>query len=482
MKCFLGLDIGTKNIKAVIIGDSGAVLERATVPVYDLIKRPREGFVERDPLMLWDRVKATFKKLKLKDKIEGICVDATSGTIVPIDENGAPLCPLIMYNDSRAVEEAEELRALSHEAREFEKYLPIAPQLVLPKLMWLKKNAAFFSRIHKVLHESDYIVYKLTGVFASSTNTAGKSHALLDKLAYLEGAYRDAGISPDLMPELKPIGAIVGHVTDEASRETGLPAGVPVINGVTDASAGDVTSGALRSGQASVTIGTALTVHVVVDKPIPDDLRRFYYKTYVNNLFLAGGFTNAGTTALDTMSNLLGKSLDELTSLARKIPPGCGGLMACTEWYGVRVPRTYPNVKGFFVGLSEETANPGVIFRSLLEGSAMALKLMLEAVEDVTEVNIYDLRISGGASRNDLFMKIIADVTGKEVRVVEEPDSAIGSAILAMWGCTDEDLNDIVSRVVKIKNVFKPSSEHIVLYSKMTEKYKKIIELLSKIL
>ncbi|MBS7612641.1 hypothetical protein KEJ48_00095, partial [Candidatus Bathyarchaeota archaeon] len=412
----------------------------------------------------------------------GVCVDATSGTIVPLDRKGTPLYPLIMYNDSRAVVEAEELRRASLKAREFEVFLPITPQLVLPKVMWLKKNCDFYGRIHKILHESDYAVYKLTGIFASSNNTAGKSHALLDDLKYLEETYEDVNVSVDLMPELKPICSIVGYVTEEASLETGLPSGIPVVNGVTDASAGDITSGAIKAGQANATIGTALTVHVVVDKPVPDMSQRFYYKTYINNLFLAGGFTNAGTTALDAMSRLLGKSLIELTDMARKVPPGCEGLIACTEWYGVRVPKTHPNVRGFFIGLSEITANPGAIFRSMLEGSALALRLMLDAVEDVTKVKIYDLRVSGGASRNDLFMEIIADVSNRDVYVVEEPDSAIGSAILAMWGCTSGRIEEIVGRVVKIKKLFKPTGENTAKYLKLLEKYVQLVDALSGIL
>ncbi|RLI24257.1 hypothetical protein DRO58_07605, partial [Candidatus Bathyarchaeota archaeon] len=413
MGYFLGLDVGTKNIKAVIIDESGSIVERASTPVYDILKQPQEGFVEREPSKVWERVVETLSMLRLRRRVEGLCVDATSGTIVPVDKDGRPLYGFIMYNDRRAVSEAEELRKLSPSAREFEKFLPITPQLVLPKIMWLKKNADFYSRIHKVLHESDYIVYKLTGLYASSANTASKSHALLDRLGYLGEAYRDAGIPIDFMPKLKPIGVPVGTVTETASIETGLPAGIPVVNGVTDASAGDITSGAIKPGQASVTIGTALTVHVIVDKPVPDEHKRFYYKPYVRGLFLAGGFTNAGTTALDTVSRLLGMDLQKLTKLARDAPPGCEGLIACTEWYGVRVPKTYPNLRGFLIGLSERTAKPGYIFRSMLEGSALALKLMLEAVEQATGSRVYELRISGGASRNDLFMGIIADVTCK---------------------------------------------------------------------
>jgi len=474
---YLGLDIGTKNIKAVILSSDGCVLEKKVTPIYDLVKQPRENFVERDPKGLWKRIKGTIKSMKYANQVVALCVDATSGTIVPIDKKGKELYPLIMYNDSRAVKEANELREKSKAARDFEKYLPITPQLVLPKLMWLKKYFENFRKIFKILHESDYIVYKLTDSIATSPNVAGKSHALLTKLGYLEEAYKDVEIPVDIMPKVYPIGSVIGHVEEKASKELGIPSNIPVINGVTDASAGDITSGALYPGQASVTIGTSLTVHAVVDMLVPDPYRRFYYKVYVNDTYLAGGFTNAGTTALDTIGKLLDLSINELTNMASRVPPGSEGLISCTEWYGVRVPRTYPSLKGFIMGLSERNVTPGHIFRSLLEGCALALRLMLTAVEDVTGTDFYDLRISGGASRNSLLMQIIADTTGKTVKIVEEPDSALGSAILAAWGSKGrKDIAKFVHQVVKIKAEFTPDLRNKPVYDELAGRYESLIE------
>ena len=479
---FLGLDVGTKNIKAVILDEDGKIIEKASTPIYDLVRRPREGFVERDPLELWNRVLETLKRLKNISKVSGLCVDATSGTIVPIDVNGVPLYPLIMYNDRRAVKEAEELKMRSSAASEFEKFLPITPTLVLPKLMWLKKYLNNFGRVFKVLHESDYIVYKLTGVIATSANTAGKSHALLKGRGYLVEAYNDVEIPVELMPEIKEIGEIIGKVSAKASKLTGIPEGTPVVNGMTDASAGDITSGAISPGQAGVTIGTSLTLHAVVDKVVPDPDKRFYYKVYVGGNYLAGGFTNAGTTAFDTISKLFNKSLEELTKLAENVPLGSNGLISCTEWYGVRVPKTYPGLQGFIIGLSENNANPGAIFRSLLEGSAATLKLLLNAVEETTGVKILDIRVSGGASRNKLFMQILADVLNREIKVVAEPDSAIGSAILAASSILNEKIKKLVSKSIEISNVFYPRSYLSKKYSYLVEKYKEVVNALGSIL
>ncbi|MGD0329030.1 MAG: FGGY family carbohydrate kinase [Nitrososphaeria archaeon] len=478
---YLGLDIGTKNIKATIISSKGEVFEKSSVPVYDLLIQPREGFSERSAKAIWERTKEALTQLKLLNQVSGLCVDATSGTIGLINKDGNELYNLIMYNDSRGKNGVEQLRLRSQAAVDFEKFLPLLPQLVIPKLIWLKDNFEGFSKTYKVLHESDYIVYKLCGIAVTSSNTAGKAHALLQGEGYLEDIYKDVEIPIEIMPEVKQIGSIVGYTSEEASK-LGLPKDIPIVNGITDASAGDVTSGSLNAGQVNVTIGTSLTLHAIVDKIIPDVNGRFYYKTYVNNTYLAGGFTNAGSVAFDSMSRLLKTNLDELTELAKNVPAGSDSLMACTEWFGVRVPKTYPNVKGFLIGMNEKNMTAGHIFRSLLEGSTITLRTMLSAVEEVTGTNFYDLRICGGASKNTLLMQIIADATGKETKAVEEPDSALGSAILAVWGTKGCDLNELVSESVKFKAKFKPNPEKKGVYDKLAEEYKAIIKSLAEIL
>jgi sugar (pentulose or hexulose) kinase len=477
---FLGLDVGTKNVKAIILSSDGVVVEKSSVPLYDLLYQPSEDFCERDPQVLWERVKECLSRLKFLSKVSGICVDATSGTILLVDKDWKEICNLIMYNDSRGKKEVIELREKSSAAREFEKYLPLAPQLVVPKLMWLKKNFRAFKRTYKVLHESDYIVFKLSGEIITSSNTAGKSHALLQGQGYVKKVYEDAEVPIEIMPEIKPIGETICY-SNEKMEELGVPKGTPIVNGVTDATAGDITSGALNSGQANCTIGTSLTVHAVTDKIVPDEQGRFYYKTYVNNLYLAGGFTNAGTTAIDTISKITKMSLEELTDAAKNVPVGCDGLLACSEWFGVRVPKPYPQVKGFIFGMTEKNMSPAHIFRSLLEGSAITLKLMLSAVEEVTGTVFHELRVSGGASKNILLMQIVADAIGKSVKVVEEPDSALGSAMIAACGIGKQDLNILVNKTVKIKTRIEPNTKNKFIYDSLAERYKKLIQTLAYI-
>ena len=102
---FLGLDVGTKNIKGVILTDEGKIVERKRIAVYDLLYQPRENYVERDPKLLWQKVVNLLKDMRYIDRISGLCVDATSGSFTQIDEDGNELYRIIMYNDSRSIPE-----------------------------------------------------------------------------------------------------------------------------------------------------------------------------------------------------------------------------------------------------------------------------------------------------------------------------------------------------------------------------------------
>ena len=475
---YLGMDIGSKRAKAVIIDDE-KVLEKVSVNIEDLFERPKPAWAQRDPLLVWERVKAMLKEMKNIASVRSICIDATSGTIIPIDRTGMPIHKALMYNDSRAIKEADDLKIHSPKAREFEEFLPIAPYLVIPKILWLRNHVEAFKNVFKILHENDFYTFLLTGEIATSSNIAGKSHADIYEERYIEEIYKDMKIPVDIMPPIKPVGAIIGYVTSSASEETGIPEGVPVINGVTDSSAGDVSTGVCKVGQVSVAIGTTLVIHAIVDKVIPDPRKRIYYKTYFGKKYIVGGATNAGSLALDAISKLLKIPIEVLDQMAEEIPPGCDGLIAQPQWTGTRLPRSNPDMRGYFLGLTEKNCTPGHLFRSLLEGNAAVLDIMLRIVEEVTGVEVKEIRISGGCAKSDVQNQIIADITGKVVRRMKTAEPALGSAIIAAWGINKtKEIHEIASKVVKIDKEYSPKNKYREIYEQVKDKLELSMKLL----
>jgi len=479
---YLGIDIGSKRAKMVIINEQGEIVSSRSVDISDLISRPKPAWAERDPMEVWKRVLPALRGMGGLNDVEAVCIDATSGTIIPINKEKKPIFRALLYSDARAVKEAEELRAKSKAARDYEEFLPIAPYLVIPKIMWLRNNFKDFDKIYKILHENDFYSMLLTGEIATSPNIAGKAHVDIEKGQYIEEIYEDVGIDLDLMPPVFPTGAIIGYVTKEASDLTGIPEGVPVINGVTDSSAGDVATGTLDVGVVNVTVGTTLVVHGVVGKIVPDPKKRIYYKAYFEGRYLVGGATNAGTIPMDAISNLLKTSLELLEKQAEEVPPGSDGLIAQPQWIGTRIPESNPNMLGFFLGMTEKNCTPGHIYRSILEGNAFVLDQLLKIIEEVTGTEITEVRTTGGGARSRLLNQIFADVTQKPVKVVAESEPAVGSAIIAMWGIDRrKKISDLAKMVVKITGEFTPRKEGLEAYKRNEERLFEAMKLLSQI-
>jgi sugar (pentulose or hexulose) kinase len=335
--------------------------------------------------------------------------------------------------------------------------------------------------VDRILHENDFIVFKLTDKIATSANIAGKAHVDFQRSRYVEEIYDDVEVSLDLMAPIRPIGEVIGYVTEEASDETGIPAGIPVVNGMTDASAGDVATGTLKPGQANINIGTTLTLHAVVKEAIPDAHNRFYYKAYLDHNCLAGLATNAGTLPLDAISRLLKIPLGQLEREARKIPFGCDGLLAQPEWIGIRSLRNYPNVRGFFVNVDERNLTAGHLYRSVLEGNALVCLRILLIIEKVTGIHFDEIRTCGGGAKSNIQNATIADATGKTIKKVKEEDAAVGSSIIAMYAMHKTvPISDIASRIVKVESEHAPNPCMKKEYIRMSSKLLRIIRSIGK--
>jgi sugar (pentulose or hexulose) kinase len=467
---FLGIDVGSSSVKACVIDHDGNTLDFAKTEMGDLIRRPTASWAERDPETLWDAVRVTLQKLTNPSSVESVCVDATSGSIVAVNNDLRPLSPILLYSDKRAEKEAEYILQRSPVAREYEHYLPLNPYLVLPKILWMRGHLANFGSVYKVLNEGDFIQMELTGKACTSPNVAGKAHVDIRSGDYLRDLYKDLEIDTDLLPPVKQIGEVVGPICEPCSKQTKLPEKAIVINGVTDSTASDIATGTLNAGQLNASIGTSLVVHAVADSPIPDVLKRIYYKSYVEGKLLAGGATDAGTLPMAGLSRLLGKTLQELEIEAGKAPEGCEGLIAQPQWIGSRVPDHNPNVRGFFTGITDRNCTAGHMFRSILEGNAVITSQLVDIIEDVTRVEVLEIRTSGGGSKSDLQNCTIADATGRRVLAVETNEASVGSAILAAWGLTREAISTIAQKVVRIRKIFEPNLQARQLYAKVGER------------
>ncbi|MFX0096818.1 MAG: FGGY-family carbohydrate kinase [Candidatus Hodarchaeota archaeon] len=472
---FLGIDVGTSSIKAVVLDDKGKILESAKTDISNLLETPRPHWIQRNAENLWNNTVSTINKLRNLEDLGALCIDATSGTIVPVDRGGNAIYSEIMYNDRRAQSELEEISERSPSAKDYEIFLPLDATLVIPKILWLRRNTRILSKTYKILHENDFVVMKLCGEPCTSPNIAGKAHLDVRTGRYQEQIYADLEIDPDLLPPVKPVGEVIGNASYEISKKTKIPRNTPVINGVTDATAGDIGTGVLEVGQIGVNMGTTMVIHAVVDKITSDPKKRLYCKVFVEGNYLIGGATNAGTQSLDAIGQLLGKTPQELDQEAEGTSPGSKGLIAQPQWVGTRVPDFNPFIRGYLVGLTKENCTAGNIFRAFLEGNAILLDEILDIIEDLTKTKTREIRVCGGGAKSCVQNQILADVTKDIVKVAETNEPAIGSAIIAFWGLskTKNTITEIAERTIKVRKTFVPNQKNQKIYGKLKEEFRK---------
>jgi sugar (pentulose or hexulose) kinase len=457
---FLGIDVGSSSVKAQTIDDRGKQIEFASQDVSSLISRPRPTWAERDPVTLWRAVCAVLRTMKRLDEVETLSVAATSGSVLAVNEKLQPLSPILLYSDKRAQAEVSFIMEKSADALAYEPFLPLDASLATPKMLWLKRNMPNFSEVEKILNETDYVQAKLCGEVYTSPSIAGKAHVDIRSGNYIQKIFDEIGIRLALLPRIQPIGYALGTVTKSASLETGIAEGARVANGLTDATAADLASGAIAEGEVNLSIGTSLVAHAVTRVAHPDHDKRIYHKSYVDGMFVAGGATDAGTLPLTNLARLLGKNVQELDRLAGEVPPTCDGLLAQPQWIGSRIPSRNPKIRGFFIGVTEKNFSAGHLHRSLLEGNAFVAKQVLDIVGRVTGLELKELRTSGGASSSDIQNQIIADVTGKPVIAVENAEASLGCAMLALHSSKKNlPLDEIAALTVTTRKRFQPNRD-----------------------
>lgn len=419
------------------------------------VEIPKPGFVEHDAEKVWwgDFVKVT-KAILQKSQIEPnqILSVATSGIgpcVLPIDKNGNPLRRAILYGiDTRASEEIEILERMLGEQKLFEitgrKHL--TSQAAGPKVLWIKRNEPdVFKKARWFLTCQSYLVYKLTKRAIIDVYSAAGYAPMFDifRCRWVPEIVQDL-VPQGSLPELSWSFEIVGRVTREASTETGLVEGTPVVAGTTDAAAEALSVGLNDLGDMMLMVGSS--VFFILRTLYLTKSNKFWVSNFVvpNFYTILGGMSTAGSITTWFRNNFgeielerektIGKNaFEQLAELAMSSPVGAKGLIVLPYFAGERTPFYDPEAKGVIFGLTLAHKKAD-IYRALLESVAYGIRHNIEAM---VEEGIIPQRIilAGGVLKNKFWRQLIADVCQRELEV---PDQVIGAsfgdAFLAAMG------------------------------------------------
>jgi xylulokinase len=489
-KYLLGIDIGSYESKGVLTTLKGKVIAYACVP--HGIDFPHPGWAEQDADRVWWQDFITLsRQLVLRSGIEAKEISAIgcSGTaqcVVPLNRDGKPLMPAILYGiDSRAEVEVGEMekqfgaqKILEHCGHR------IIAQDLGPRLLWIKKNRPeVYAEMDSVLTSSSFLVYRLTGNKVIDIYTAYDSAPMFDIHEY---RYRPdmTGDLVDLKKLPHPLWSteIAGVVTRTAALETGLAEGTPVIAGTADAASEALSAGLASLGDLMIMYGSSTFFILKTDRLITS-------KTLWGDSFLepgtfavAAGMAVGGSLTRWYRDNFAPEELNleketgknayaALAEMARCSRVGSNGLVMLPYFSGERTPFYDPDARGMIFGLTM-THTRADIYRAALESIGYGIRHNIEAMHD-TGLEIHRRLAVGGGIKNRFWLQIVSDILGEEQFVPDQQFGAcFGDAFMAGVGIGEFASVSEIDRWITYQDVVKPDMEHHQVYEKLYRIYR----------
>jgi len=481
----IGLDLGTGGARAVLFGLDGAPL--ATAHQDYPLDTPHPGWAEQDPETIWNAVLAVLselaKRLPADVAISGIGVSTIFHSLLAVDKNGTPLTQSIIWADTRARRQVEELRDLVGQVQAFYQSTgcPLHPMYLPAKIRWLQETQPeVFTKVAWFGSLKDDVLARLTGRRVIDESVASATGLFNLHTARWDTQILDAiGISADRLPALVEPTDIVGGLASDPARATGLPSGIPVIAGAGDGVLSSLGSGAIAPGQMTVMIGTSGAARIAVDQPKLDSQGRTWCYYLARQRWLAGAAINNGGLACHWVrDNLLpGPSappgefdFPTLEAEAKKASPGSSGLIFLPFLTGERSPYWNASARGILFGLAAYHG-PAQVARSIFEGVCFRMRSIVDALDEVAGPT-QEVRAAGGFTRSKFWREMLADILGKPmVLPVESEASAFGAAGLTWLGIGAYNALEDVAKLVQVRPGPSPDPRRHQLYNRLYRLY-----------
>jgi xylulokinase len=442
---FLGLDIGTSGVKAILVERGGDVLASATSALQ--LMTPQPGWAEQDPESWWQATIAATRDLLAQKPDADVAAIGISGQMhssVFLDAKGAVIRPALLWCDGRTTTECREItgRAGGEQVLRDLVSNPALEGFTLPKVLWLRNHEPeAFARLDKVLLAKDFIRYKLTGALATEPSDAsGTLMFSPTRMRWSAELLKAVDLPASLLPDVGGSADRLGQVSAQAAALTGLRAGVPVVGGGADNACGAAGVGAVTPGEAVSSWGTSGTVLAPTSEPMVDPKLRAHTFCHVlpDVWYVMGVVLSAGGAFAwyrDQFARELSReSADaKLNEEAAQVPAGADGVTFLPYLQGERTPHRDASIRGAIVGLSLAHSRAHVS-RAVLEGVCFALHDSLAILQELNIAPSH-LLLTGGGARSPFIRRLQAEVFGLPVTTVNrEEGPAYGAALLAAVG------------------------------------------------
>jgi sugar (pentulose or hexulose) kinase len=485
------IDAGTQSIRVSAVDLSGNIIDIVKTPIEPYFST-QPGWAEQDPDYYWKTLgktcKTFLKKTSIpKKNIKGVTITTQRNTIINLDKDGNHLRPAIVWMDRKIAEvESWPRFPMSMAFKAINMLDVIRTTIRESEANWIKQHEPHvWEKTDKLLFLSGYFIYKLTGDFVESTgNQVGYIPFDYKKQTWASKGHmywKMFATERSMLPSLVKPGEVLGTISAEASKATGIPKGLPLLAAATDKACEVLGSGCLTPNVGCLSYGTTATIETTNSNFV--ELYPFIppYPSAVPGMYNSEVQIFRGYWMVSWFKKEFGLREEQIAAkrnippevlfdeLIKDIPPGSMGLTLQPYWSpGVKVPGL--EAKGAIIGFGDVHTRAH-IYRAILEGLAYALKEGTDRTEKRNKVPIERIRVSGGGSQSDIAMQLTADIFD---RPAERPHtyetSTLGAAIDAVIGLgLHSSFEDAVDNMTRVKDTFLPDPVNRDLYKDLYE-------------
>ena len=475
---YVGIDLGTSAVKLLLMDETGHIhkIVSKEYPLYF----PNPGWSEQKPEDWYEQSMAGLKELLSecdKSKVAGISFGGQMHGLVILDSDDNVIRPALLWNDGRTYEECDYLNNVIGKDKLSEYTANISfTGFTAPKILWVKnKEPENFARIAKIMLPKDYLAYKLSGVHCTDVSDAS-GMLLFDvkNRCWSKEMMEICDVKEEQLARVFESYEVVGTLKPDVADELGLSTDVKIIAGAGDNAAAAVGTGTVGDGRCNISLGTSGTIFISSDSFGVDENNALHSFAHADGHYhLMGCMLSAASCNKWWMEEIMQtKDFAGEQKAIEKI--GENHVYFLPYLMGERSPHNNPNARGTFIGMTMDTTRADM-YQAVLEGVGFALRDSFEVAKSLG-IKIERTKICGGGAKSPLWKKIIANILGIKVDIIEsEEGPGYGGAMLAAVGCGEfASVEEAADKLVKVIDTVEPDAELTAKYDERYNQFRQI--------
>ena len=475
---YVGIDLGTSAVKLLLMDETGHIhkIVSKEYPLYF----PNPGWSEQKPEDWYEQSMAGLKELLSecdKSKVAGISFGGQMHGLVILDSDDNVIRPALLWNDGRTYEECDYLNNVIGKDKLSEYTANISfTGFTAPKILWVKnKEPENFARIAKIMLPKDYLAYKLSGVHCTDVSDAS-GMLLFDvkNRCWSKEMMEICDVKEEQLARVFESYEVVGTLKPDVADELGLSTDVKIIAGAGDNAAAAVGTGTVGDGRCNISLGTSGTIFISSDRFGVDENNALHSFAHADGHYhLMGCMLSAASCNKWWMEEIMQtKDFAGEQKAIEKL--GENHVYFLPYLMGERSPHNNPNARGTFIGMTMDTTRADM-YQAVLEGVSFALRDSFEVAKSLG-IKIERTKICGGGAKSPLWKKIIANILGIKVDIIEsEEGPGYGGAMLAAVGCGEfASVEEAADKLVKVIDTVEPDAELTAKYDERYNQFRQI--------